>query len=107
MAEFTLEPGRLVVAGIYVKGPDTDRLEDMGSDLLDHEPNPVIIDMTKLDHVDSSALGVLSHLWVTSLALHKELRVIPSDPIRKVFEISGFDHVLGIRDSEDSDAAAQ
>jgi anti-anti-sigma factor len=101
MADFKLETGRLEVAGMYVKGPDTEQLEDLGGDLLDQEPKELIIDLRRLDHVDSSALGVLSHLWVTSLALHKELCVLPSDSIRRVFEISGFDHVLQIKDDSD------
>ena len=95
MADFTMKDGCLEVAGIYIKGPDTDQLEEMGGDLLDQDGNELVIDMRRLDHVDSSALGVLSHLWVTSLAFHKQLRVLPSDAIRRVFEVSGFDHVLG------------
>lgn len=73
---------------------------------IEDSDRAVILDFENLSYISSAGLRVI---LITAKALRRqdaELAVCAlSDPIREVFEISGFDQIIPVRDSQ-ADAIA-
>lgn len=70
--------------------------------LLEQGAREIVVDLTKVDYLDSTALGVL----IGGLKRLREndgnlMLICPSARIRRVFEITGLDKIFDIHDSED------
>ncbi|MHB9035946.1 MAG: STAS domain-containing protein [Armatimonadota bacterium] len=70
--------------------------------ILESGAKELIIDLTKVDYLDSTALGVL----IGGLKRMREVDgnmvlICPSPRIRRVFEITGLDKIFDIYNSED------
>ncbi len=70
--------------------------------LLEGGAREVVVDLSRVDYLDSTALGVL----IGGLKRLREMDgnlalVCPSPRIRRVFEITGLDKIFDIYDTED------
>lgn len=70
--------------------------------LLESGATEMIVDLTKVDYLDSTALGVL----IGGLKRMRErdgnmVLICPSPRIRRVFEITGLDKIFDIYNTED------
>lgn len=70
--------------------------------LLEEGAREVVVDLSRVDYLDSTALGVL----IGGLKRLREMDgnlalVCPSPRIRRVFEITGLDKIFDIYDTED------
>jgi anti-sigma B factor antagonist len=54
------------------------------------QSGPIILDMTKVDFIDSSGLGVLLRLSKLCAKPHR-LQIVPSEQVRRVFQVTGLD----------------
>ena len=76
------------------------------TDAIEDSDRAVVLDFADLSYISSAGLRVI---LITAKALKRqeaELAVCSlSDPIREVFEISGFDQIIPVRDSQ-ADAIA-
>jgi anti-sigma B factor antagonist len=70
--------------------------------ILESGAKELVVDLTKVDYLDSTALGVL----IGGLKRMREVDgnmvlICPSPRIRRVFEITGLDKIFDIFNSED------
>jgi len=70
--------------------------------LLEQGAREVVVDLTKVDYLDSTALGVL----IGGLKRLREMDgnlmlVCPNARIRRVFEVTGLDKIFDMHNSED------
>lgn len=79
---------------IYVQGRfDFSLVQDFRNAYSDKDPHAIYtIDLAKTDYLDSSALGMLIHLWKFTGENKNNVRIINSnEEIRKIFDITHFD----------------
>jgi len=69
--------------------------------LLEQGARAIVVDLTKVDYLDSTALGVLIGGLKRLREIDGNLMLIcPSARIRRVFEITGLDKIFDIHNSE-------
>ena len=69
--------------------------------LLEKGAREIVVDLTKVDYLDSTALGVLIGGLKRLREVEGNLMLIcPSARIRRVFEITGLDKIFDIHNSE-------
>lgn len=82
-------------------------LEEVLADLVDEGATDLIVDLSSVDFMDSTGLGLLIKAlkWIRerdgSLGI-----VVVTDKIRKVFQITGLDSVLSLHESIDAAVGA-
>lgn len=60
--------------------------------ILDKPNANYIIDLAETDYMDSSALGMLLHLWKFAGGAQSRIQIVNCRPgVRKIFEITHFD----------------
>lgn len=65
--------------------------------LLDQPKGNYIVDLADTDYMDSSALGMLLHLWKFAGGPDSRIQIINCRPgVRKIFEITHFDRKFTI-----------
>lgn len=63
------------------------------------------IEMSNLDYLDSSALGMLMLLNERAKAVNKSIALVsPSDPVKQVLEVANFNRLFTIRSSTEREA---
>jgi anti-anti-sigma factor len=77
------------MGGAFRLEPELDRL------LADHEVNRVVVDLAGVEFVDSAGLGALlaSHERAKDAGIEMKL-ANPSDPVRRILDITGTADVL-------------
>jgi len=66
----------------------------------------VVVDLSDVTFIDSTALGVLAAGITRLNQIDGTLEVVcPNQEIRRIFEVSGLDHILAISTSPDEGAA--
>jgi anti-sigma B factor antagonist len=64
---------------------------------------PVVVDLTPTDFVDSVGLGMIVAVLKRTRALDRTFVVVCPEPrIRKLFELTGLDEVVALRDTVDA-----
>ena len=100
--------GGTVIAKITgrLDGANAQEFQGELTDSIEEGDRAVILDFENLSYISSAGLRVI---LITAKALKRqdaELAVCSlSDPIREVFEISGFDQIIPVRDTQ-ADAIA-
>ncbi len=75
--------------------------------LLEQGAKEVVVDLTKVDYLDSTALGVLIGGLKRLREIDGNLMLIcPNARIKRVFEITGLDKIFDIHNSEEDVRAA-
>ena len=101
--------GGTVIAKIdgRLDGANAQEFQGDLTDSIEAGDRAVILDFENLSYISSAGLRVI---LITAKALRRqnaELAVCSlSDPIREVFEISGFDQIIPVRDSQAEAIAA-
>ena len=89
-----------------VDGANAQEFQKELADAIDETDRAVVLDLGKITYISSAGLRVI---LLVAKALNRqdaELAVCSlSDPIREIFEISGFDKIIPVRASQ-SDAIA-
>ena len=71
------------------------------------DDNTVVMDLEGLSYISSAGLRVILLIAKTLRKRNAELRLCSlSDPVREVFEISGFDKIIDIHDTREAALAA-
>ena len=101
--------GGTVIAKITgrLDGANAQEFQGDLTDSIEEGDRAVILDFENLSYISSAGLRVI---LITAKALKRqdaELAVCSlSDPIREVFEISGFDQIIPVRDTQAAAIAA-
>ncbi len=89
-----------------IDGSNAAQFEEMMRTAIEESDNAVIIDCEKLAYISSAGLRAVLMTAKTLSSRNAKLALCSlTDPIREVFEISGFDKIVPIFDSQ-SDARA-
>ncbi len=64
--------------------------------LLEEPGKKLTIDLSETKYLASHHLGMLSEAWTRALDEGKELLVVISPDLRRLFELSGFDQVFNM-----------
>ena len=90
-----------------VDGTNAQEFQDALTDAIETSDRLVLLDLGQLSYISSAGLRVI---LLTAKAIGRqdaELAVCSlSDPVREVFEISGFDQIIPVRDSQAEAIAA-
>lgn len=92
-----LESGIAVVkvSGRLAMGGETERLDATVKGLLQRDHKQFIFDITGLDYVDSSGIGMLVSCVTNVRKAGGELKVVGANPrIRRIFTMTGVDSMM-------------
>lgn len=94
----------LILSGTMTVGPQLQRFEGMVGELTKSQQNRIVVDMSGITYVDSSAVGVLvaCHGMVKKSGGQFRLAGL-SDRVSRIFKMVGVDSILLI--DSDRDAA--
>ena len=71
------------------------------SDAVAAAPTRIVVDMTEVEFVDSTALGVLIEARVPARAARRSSSPRPQHETRRTLQVSGLDRHLPVHDSVD------
>jgi stage II sporulation protein AA (anti-sigma F factor antagonist) len=98
--EFSIENRRLKVV---IKG-DIDHhsaktiREKIDNQIFSYKPNEVILDLSKVEFMDSSGLGLIMGRYTTSKEIGAELVILkPSYKVKKILELAGIERIIEIK----------
>lgn len=78
------------------------QLKQRMASLLDAGARAMVVDLAKVDYLDSTALGVLIGGLKRTKECHGNLLIVcPNSRIRRVFEITGLDRIFELYESTD------
>ena len=108
MIETTRDAGALTVkVRGRIDGSNASEFQDKVKNIFTDEDKTVMMDMSELEYISSAGLRVV--LMLAKLLEQRKLNFAIhslSDPIREVFEISGFDKIIKVHDSREQALAA-
>ena len=64
--------------------------------LLEFPEKGLTVDLSQTRHVSSHHLGILAEAWTTALEQGRDLVLVISPGLKRIFELSGFDKVFKI-----------
>ncbi|MDR1773366.1 MAG: STAS domain-containing protein [Clostridioides sp.] len=74
---------------------NADKLKEKTHSLLDKEIKDVVFDLTNLDYIDSTGLGVMIGVLKRLKLQEKNVHIKnPKDNVRKIFTITGLDKIF-------------
>ena len=97
-----LENGVAVIAisGRLALGGETEKLEAALTKLLAGESKSVVLDITGLDYVDSSGVGMLVSCLTKLKKSGGEMKVAGANPrIRRIFTMTGVESMMSLYDT--------
>lgn len=75
-------------------------LRDVALPLVDAGRHDLVVDLSRVEFLDSTGLGVLVQLLTRVRAVDGTLRVVaPAERIAKVFRLTGLDQAMGLTDT--------
>jgi anti-anti-sigma factor len=90
----------VTISGRLTLGGETEKLDEAVSKLLAQNRKKVVLDITALDYVDSSGLGLLISCLTKAKKAGGDLKVAGANPrIRRIFSMTGVESVLPIFDT--------
>jgi anti-sigma B factor antagonist len=107
--ERQIEPGitHLEVIGRLTLGREAQRLETLTADLAQKGVTKVILDLTGVDYMDSSGIGIIMlGAGRFKQAGGRMVVVVPEGRVLQLFKTAGVDALLTISDSVNSAKAA-
>lgn len=91
---------RLTLAGRIdaLESPELSRHID---EQLADEPAHLVVDLYRVDYVDSSGLAVLVRVWRAQQAANRRFSLVmpESDAAKRIFSLAGFDQIFEIEDA--------
>jgi len=89
VAEIATDDGRLVTGLEAGPGADTTHLADDLWHIADQSTQPLVLDMSRIQWIDSGACAVLIRFWKELRAKGRALTLNVTDPVRETFRITG------------------
>lgn len=90
----------LELAGKISLGRESQRIEVVVQDLLRQEAKKIILDISRVDHLDSTGIGILAYCYGTVNRSNGELRIAgASGKVLHLLQITRLDKVLPLCDS--------
>jgi anti-sigma B factor antagonist len=85
----------VTIAGRLAMGGETERLDAAVKGLLQQDQKKFVLDITMLDYVDSSGLGMLVSCLTNVKKAGGELKLAGANPrIRRIFAMTGVDTMM-------------
>lgn len=97
-----IEPGITVLelAGKISLGRESQRVETVVQDLLRLDEKRIVLDISRVDHVDSTGIGILAYCYGTMNRSGGDLRIAgASGKVLHLLQITRLDGVLPLCDS--------
>ena len=90
-----------------IDGVNARDFHDALSEAIGSDSNPVIVDLADINYISSAGLRTFLLVAKTLQQRSAQFALCSlSEPIREIFEISGFDKIIAIHDSEEQALAA-
>jgi anti-anti-sigma factor len=90
----------VTIAGRLSMGGETERLDATVKGLLQQDQKKFVLDITTLDYVDSSGLGMLVSCLTNVKKAGGELKLAGPNPrIRRIFAMTGVDTMMPMFDT--------
>jgi anti-sigma B factor antagonist len=90
----------VTIAGRLSVGAETERLDAAVKGLLQQDQKKFVLDITTLDYVDSSGLGMLVSCLTNVKKAGGELKLAGANPrIRRIFAMTGVDTMMPMFDT--------
>ena len=90
----------VTITGRLAMGAETERLDAAVKSLLQKDQKKFVLDITTLDYVDSSGIGMLVSCLTNVKKAGGELKLAGASPrIRRIFAMTGVDTVMPMFDT--------
>ncbi len=90
----------VTIAGRLAMGGETERLDAAVKGLLEQDQKKFVLDITTLDYVDSSGLGMLVSCLTNVKKAGGELKIAGANPrLRRIFAMTGVDTMMPMFDT--------
>jgi anti-sigma B factor antagonist len=90
----------IVISGRLALGGETEKLDAAVTKLLTQEHKSFILDISALDYVDSSGVGMLVSCLTKTRKAGGEMKVAGANPrIRRIFTMTGVETMMPLFDS--------
>src|SRR5215813_1322051 len=97
----------IAIGGKLTIGRESQRLETLLDELVTKGSRKVILDMTKLDYIDSSGIGIVAHVaGKMKQAGGRVVIALQEGRVRHILRIAQIDAVVPVNDSLETAAAA-
>jgi len=96
----------LALAGKISLGRESQRIEALVQDLLRQDQKKIILDISRVDHVDSTGIGILAYCYGTVNRSSGDLRIAGAGgKVLHLLQITRLDGVLPLCDSVEAACA--
>jgi anti-anti-sigma factor len=90
----------VTITGRLAMGAETERLDATVKSLLQKDQKKFVLDITTLDYVDSSGIGMLVSCLTNVKKAGGELKLAGANPrIRRIFSMTGVDTMMPMFDT--------
>ena len=89
--------GVVTISGRLALGGETERLDAAIKGMLQKDVKAFILDITALDYVDSSGIGMLVSCLTNAKKAGGELKLVGANPrIKRIFAMTGVDSIMSM-----------
>lgn len=90
----------ITISGRLALGGETEKLEAAVTKLLTQDHKTIVLDISALDYVDSSGVGLLVSCLTKLKKSGGEMKVAGANPrIRRIFSMTGVESMMSLYDS--------
>ena len=90
----------ITISGRLALGGETERLDAAVTKLLTQDHKTIVLDISGLDYVDSSGVGMLVSCLTKLKKSGGEMKVAGANPrIRRIFSMTGVESMMSLYDS--------
>jgi anti-anti-sigma factor len=89
--------GVVTISGRLALGGETERLDAAVQSMLQKDVKKLVLDITALEYVDSSGVGMLVSCLTKVKKAGGDLKVVGANPrIKRIFSMTGVDSILSL-----------
>ena len=89
--------GVITISGRLALGGETERLDAAIKGMLQKDVKTFVLDITGLDYVDSSGIGMLVSCLTNAKKAGGELKLVGANPrIKRIFSMTGVDSIMSM-----------
>ncbi|MCU1238664.1 MAG: anti-sigma-factor antagonist [Candidatus Solibacter sp.] len=89
--------GVVTISGRLALGGETERLDAAIKGMLQKDVKTFVLDITGLDYVDSSGIGMLVSCLTNAKKAGGELKLVGANPrIKRIFSMTGVDTIMSM-----------
>ena len=89
--------GVITISGRLALGGETERLDAAIKGMLQKDVKTFVLDITSLDYVDSSGIGMLVSCLTNAKKAGGDLKLVGANPrIRRIFSMTGVDSIMSM-----------